>query len=271
MIESFDVAVVQMCSGPDKSENLETASRYVEQAARDGAQLVVLPELFNCLASFQQILSQAETIPGPTSEAMSRLARQLGITLLAGSLCEQADTANRGYNTSLLFNADGELVSRYRKIHLFDVDLPQGPSITESAWMSPGTTCCVTNTPVAKIGQATCYDLRFPELFRRLIDQGAELISVPSAFTRTTGKDHWHVLVRARAIENQVYVAAANQGGQHSPDLASFGHSLLVDPWGEILAEAKNESEQVIVATVRNERFEQIRSHVPCLNHRQLK
>ena len=114
MIESFDVAVVQMCSGTDKSENLETASRYVEQAARDGAQLVVLPELFNCLASFQQILSQAETIPGPTSEAMSRLARRLGITLLAGSLCEQADTANRGYNTSLLFNADGELVSRYR-------------------------------------------------------------------------------------------------------------------------------------------------------------
>ena len=235
-------AAVQLCSIPDKQRNLDAAEQLVRQAADAGAELVVLPELFNCLADFPTILAGAETIPGPTADRMSRLAAELQIHLCAGSICEVSGTANRGFNTSLLFDDTGELIQTYRKIHLFQIDRPEQPRLCEPDFMLPGRELAVVKTKLGVLGIATCYDLRFPELFRALIDQGVDTILFPSAFTFATGQAHWHTLVRARAIENQCFFIAANQVGSHTQSLRSYGHSLIVNPWGDTLAEAEGES-----------------------------
>ena len=199
MQNRLTVAAVQMNSGADCRDNLNNAVRLIEQAARNGAQLVALPELFLCLTRFEDVVAAAEPVPGPTSNTMSALATRWGIHLLAGSFCERSDVTGKGYNTSLIFGPDGQLLNRYRKLHLFDVDLPGQVVVQESKYMLRGDRMVVTDTPLARLGHSICYDLRFPELFRSLAQAGCEIMLIPSAFTRTTGQDHWQVLLRARA------------------------------------------------------------------------
>jgi len=260
------VAALQMTSGSDKSRNLATATGLVEEAAQRGAHFAALPELFNCLGAPETIMAQAEPIPGPTSQAMSELAARLKITLLAGSIAERASSGGV-FNSSLLFAPDGRQLSCYRKIHLFDIDLPGRVTFMESKFLSPGDRIRVTETPIGRLGQAICYDLRFPELFRCLVDREAELFVVPAAFTMATGRDHWEALVRARAIENQAYVIAPNQFGRHTPSMNSYGRSLIVDPWGTVLATAPD-GEAVITAVVQRTHQAEIRATLPAITHR---
>ena len=260
------VAAVQMTSVADKSRNLAIAKRLVKDAAERGAALVALPELFNCLGHPDEIVSQAEPIPGPTSQAMSDLAAECQVTLVAGSMGERSGT-DKIYNTSLVFGPDGALLASYRKLHLFDIDLPGFVTFRESHFMATGDRLVVTATSIGRLGQATCYDLRFPELFRLLIDLGAEVLVIPAAFTLATGRDHWEVLLRARAIENQVFVVAPNQYGHHGADLHTFGRSMIIDPWGTVLATAPD-GEGVITAEINFDRLDRIRSQLPSLQHR---
>ena len=266
-MSKFIAAAVQMTSGADKSANLTKATALVEEAARRGALLVALPELFNCLAEPQRIRAAAEPIPGPTSTAMSRLAARLGITLLAGSIGEQVEDAERVFNTSLLFSPEGEQLASYRKIYLFDIDLPQQLSYQESSIVQAGDRLVVTQTALGRLGQATCYDLRFPELFRRLMTADAEVLCIPSAFAVATGRDHWEPLLRARAIENQAYVIAPNQFGRHDSTIRTCGRSMIVDPWGIPLAVAAD-GETVVTAEIDLDRQQQIRRQLPALQHR---
>ncbi len=268
-------AAVQMTCGPDKNANLATAIRLVEAAAQRGATFVVLPELFQSLGPTSKMFEAAEEIPGETSRAMSDLAARWKLTLVAGSIAERdALSANmaeksprRVYNTSLLFGPDGQELARYRKQHLFDVDLPGRVSVQESAWCGAGTYECVSETPVGRVGQSICYDLRFPELFRRLADSQVEIIALPAAFALATGRDHWEILLRARAIENQAFIVAANQTGRVTPQLETYGHSLIIDPWGHVLASA-GDGEEVIVADLDFGRMREIRGQLPALAHR---
>jgi len=261
------VGAVQMTSGPDKARNLATAIRLVEETAARGAQLVALPELFNCLANPDIIVSQAEMVPGPTSLAMSELAARLRVTLLAGSIAQRVEGSDKVFNTSLLFSPEGEQRACYRKIHLFDIDLPGQITFQESGFMQAGDRLVVTETAIGRLGQATCYDLRFPELFRRLMDAGAEVLCVPSAFTLPTGRDHWQPLLQARAIENQTYVIASNQYGRNGPGIVTYGRSAIIDPWGVPLAIAAD-GETVITAEIDLDHQAEIRERLPALRHR---
>lgn len=257
-----------MCATLDKAANVATAQRLVEQAVDQGANLVVLPELFNGYGSLAEVVQAAEPIPGPTSEFCARLAEKLGIFLCAGSICEQSTTPGKGWNTSLVFGPDGNLVAKYRKIHLFDVAIPGGPNVTESKFMDAGAESVTTRFGAWNLGHATCYDLRFPELFRALATQNVEVLIVPAAFTSVTGRDHWEVLVRARAIENQAFVLAANQFGTHAAGVSSYGHSLVVDPWGDVLGRASGDREEVLIARLESTRLQSVRAKVPALTHR---
>ncbi|REJ70600.1 MAG: carbon-nitrogen hydrolase family protein [Planctomycetota bacterium] len=266
-VRPFVCAAVQMNSRLDKAANVATATRLVEQAHAAGAELVVLPEMFNCLGPLPEVVAVAEPIPGPTSEAMSRLAARLQITLLAGSICERSDAPDKGYNTSLLFLPDGQLTARYRKLHLFDVAIPDRVEIEESSFILPGDEIVCRATPLARLGMSTCYDVRFPELYRRLAAAASDVLCVPAAFTRTTGRDHWELLLRARAVENQAFLIGANQCGRHGRKLESYGHSLIIDPWGQVLAAAHDE-EAVISAELDPARLADVRQQLPSLEHR---
>jgi predicted amidohydrolase len=269
MSTEFLAAAVQLNSSEDKRACLRRAEHLVRQAADKGARLVALPEMFNCLGRFSRVVAAAETIPGPTTESLGKLARQLGITLLAGTICEQAGRSGKAYNTSLLFSPEGEILAKYRKIHLFDVDLPGRVTVRESRWIQPGDAPAAIATPLGKFGLSICYDLRFPELYRRLADQQVDILCVPSAFTKATGRDHWEVLLRARAIENQAYVIAPNQCGRHQPDLETYGNSMVVDPWGKVLARAET-AEDVVLAPIDLPFLRDVRRQLPALDHRTL-
>jgi predicted amidohydrolase len=262
-------AAVQLNSTDQKSANLETASRLVNRAAQLGASLIVLPELFNCLGEPAEIVRQAESIPGPTSELMSQLAAEHQVTLVAGSIAESVPDTSKVFNTSLLFGPDGQQVARYRKIHLFEINMPGKVSFCESDIVLPGKDIVVSPTECGRIGQATCYDLRFPELFRRLVDEDAEVIVVPSAFTSSTGPDHWEVLLRARGIESQTFVVAPNQFGQHAPQLTSYGRSKIIDPWGTVLATAPD-GEGLAIAEIDMDQIARTRDRLPSLKNRRL-
>jgi predicted amidohydrolase len=267
MPRTYRAAAIQMNSGEDSAANLATAAKLVEEAAREGAQLVVLPEMFACLGRWEVMVASAESIPGPTSRLLADLARRLKITLVGGSFCETSDSQGKVFNTSLLLGPEGNELARYRKIHLFDVELSDQMSFKESRWLAPGDRVASTTTECGQLGQAICYDLRFSELFARLADAGTEVLCLPSAFTLATGRDHWEVLVRARAIENQAYVVAANQVGRHTEQWVSYGHSMIVDPWGSVLALAQDD-EQIIVADIDLDRVAHIRSRLPALANR---
>jgi deaminated glutathione amidase len=261
------VAAVQLNSNGDKARNLAATDRLVREAAADGADLVALPEKWNLLAGGKELAAGAEPLDGPSLSAARDWARGLGIHLLAGSISEQGSEGGKASNTSVLIGPAGEDLAVYRKIHLFDVDAG-GVSYRESEFEQPGTEAVATAVGDLTIGMTVCYDLRFPELFRILALRGARVIAVPSAFTLATGRDHWEVLLRARAIENQVFVLAPNQVGEAPPHYSSFGRSLIVDPWGVVLATAPDE-ECFVSADLDLEAQDRVRESLPSLANRQ--
>jgi len=264
----FKAAAVQMLATSDTEANLQEAAKWVRAAAARGAELVVLPEVFNWRGSASATFSFAEFIPGPSSSRMAALARDLGVYLLAGSMLEKVAGADRVFNTSLLLDPGGRLVAKYRKIHLFDVNLDGDVVVSESKFRQPGHEPVVAHTRLCPLGLSVCYDLRFPELYRTLSQRGAQVISVPSVFTVPTGKAHWEILLRARAIENQVYVIAPDQIGQHPSSMDAYGHSMIVDPWGKVLAEAQG-SPGIICADIDLDYLAAVRKRLPALTHRQ--
>lgn len=263
------VAVVQLGSGPDMESNLTQAGHFTEKAASAGADLVVLPENFAYMGPPPGKLPLAEDLDGdgPIISWGKKLAQRLGIRLLMGSLPERSDAPGKVYNTSVLVDTNGDLIAAYRKIHLFDVDVPQGPSVRESETMVSGKDLVLAKTRWGLLGLSICYDLRFPELFRLLAVKGAFAALVPAAFTDVTGEAHWEILVRARAIENLFYVAAANLWGHHYEDRSSFGHSMIVDPWGVVLARA-DDGPGVALARLDPGEVARRRAALPCLDHR---
>ncbi len=268
-LSAYLVGAIQMTSTEDRARNLETALRLVEEAAELGAKLVGLPENFAFMGSEEARLAGAETLEGPTLSAVRELARRRRIHILAGSISERTDDPRRTSNTSALVGDDGSFLAVYRKIHLFDVAIPDGARYAESEGVRAGDQVVLAATALGRIGLSICYDLRFPELYRRLAALGAELLTIPSAFTLYTGKDHWEVLVRARAVENLAYVLAPAQVGKHGPRRETYGNAMIVDPWGVVLARCPD-GEGVCVAPFRRERLERVRRELPALKHRRL-
>lgn len=263
------IAAIQLTSGADKAQNLDTATRLIRRAAALGATFVGLPENFAWMGPESERTGAAEPLEGPTLSRMAELAREQQITLLAGSILEEGAPEGRCYNTSVLFGPEGERRALYRKIHLFDVEVHDGATYRESAAVAPGTEAVVAETALGTLGLSICYDLRFPELYRQLSARGATLLTVPAAFTLMTGKDHWEVLLRARAIENQAYVIAPAQWGRHSEKRQTFGHAMVVDPWGLVVARA-SDGEGVALASLDRELLQRIRRDLPALQHRRL-
>ena len=258
-------AVVQLNSDGDKAGNLAAAERLVRAAVADGADLVALPEKWNLLAGGEELLVGAEPLDGPGLTAARGWARELGIHLLAGSIAERGD-AERAFNTSVLIAPDGEDLAVYRKLHMFDVDAG-GVSYRESAHEQPGEEIVTAAVGEVEAGLSVCYDLRFPELFRILALRGARLLFAPSAFTAATGRDHWEVLLRARAIENQAFVLAPNQVGTAPPHFDSHGHSAIVDPWGRLLADLPA-GEGFVAADLHFAEQDRVRESLPVLANR---
>lgn len=257
-------AAVQLNSTGDKDRNLAAAERLVRAAAADGAELVALPEKWNLLAAGEELLAGAEPLDGPSLGAARAWAAELGIHLLAGSIAEQG--GEKAWNTSVLIGPDGEDLAAYRKVHMFDVDAG-GVSYRESEHEQPGSEAVTASLGDITAGLTVCYDLRFPELFRILALRGARLITLPSAFTLATGRDHWEVLLRARAIEDQVFILAPNQIGRATPHFESFGHSAIVDPWGTVLAIAP-EGERFVAAELDFAAQDEVRESLPSLANR---
>lgn len=258
--------MVQLRSSTDKDDNLRRAEALVRSAASEGAELTVLPEKFNLLGSRDDMVAGAEPIDGRTASWAAGLAAELGTAVVAGSFLEKADDGSF-FNTSLLFDSSGELVATYRKIHMFDVEVG-GMSYRESELETAGSEIVVADLDGTRIGMAICYDLRFPELFRILALKGAQLVVLPAAFTHFTGKDHWELLVRTRAVEDQVFMVAADQVGKVPPNHTLYGHSIVVDPWGKILAEAAD-GDSFAVADLNFNELERIRKELPALANRQ--
>jgi predicted amidohydrolase len=261
-------AAVQLSSTPDRDRNLEAADRLTRAAAAAGAELVVLPEKWPVLGTPEQTAAGAEPLDGTALTWARSTARELGIDLVAGSIAERVGGADRGANTSVHVGPDGEDRAVYRKIHMFDVEVG-GRTYRESEHEAPGDE--VVSSELANgegLGLTICYDLRFPELFRILAVRGATVVTVPAAFTETTTRDHWEVLLRARAIEDQCFAVAANQTGEPAPGIRTGGRSMIVDPWGLVLAQAPD-AETFIVAELDFERLRRIRTKLPSLANRQ--
>jgi deaminated glutathione amidase len=259
-------AAVQLNSNGDKERNLAAAERLVRAAAADGAEFVALPEKWNLLAGGEELVAGAEPLDGPSLTAARGWARELSIHLVAGSISERGREGAKPSNTSILIGPEGDDLAVYRKIHMFDVDAG-GVSYRESEFERPGGEPVTAAVGELTAGLTVCYDLRFPELFRILALRGARLIAVPSAFTLATGRDHWEVLLRARAIENQLFVIASNQWGEAPPHFSSFGRSAIVDPWGVVIATVAD-GEGFAAAELDFESQERIRASLPSLANR---
>jgi predicted amidohydrolase len=277
MSARFVAAVVQLTSTSDEAANWDAARGLIERAAALGARLVATPENTNYLGPHEEKVRRAEPLDGPTVGRFADLARRLAIHLLLGSFNERSDEPSRCYNTSVLLGPAGQVLAAYRKLHLFDVDVPGGVRFSESATCKPGDPAdpshglVVADTPLGRLGLTICYDLRFAELYRRLADLGADLLAVPSAFTLATGKDHWEPLLRARAIENQCFVLAPAQHGRHDDGglRESYGHAMIVDPWGLPLATAAD-GPGLAIAEIDLERAARVRRAIPVRQHRRL-
>ncbi len=264
------VALCQMNSAADLRANEAAAFELLDQAARGGADLAALPEVWPCQGSSTEVQAAAEPIPGPRSERLAEAARRHGIWIHGGSVLEAAD--GKVFNTSLVFDRSGELSATYRKIHLFDADPPGGQPSRESFVYSPGEQVVTAETEFGRIGLSICYDVRFPELYRMLAVAGAHILFVPSSFRRETGQDHWDVLLRARAIEDQAFVVAAGQWGTWGPpgrERRSFGNSLIADPWGRVVARAPD-GVGVTFADLDLDEVRRVREILPALRHRRL-
>lgn len=264
----FKTAAIQMSSINNKEVNLKKAEQFIHLAAKEGAKVIALPEMFNFSGKVEEKKENAEPIPGPTINYLRKLVKKLGIYLLCGSILEKVEEKGKNifYNTSIFLNPQGEIIAKYRKMHLFDVTLLDGSRWWESELITPGDEIVQVTTSEAVFGFSICYDLRFPELYRRLAKKGVQIVFVPSAFTLQTGKDHWETLIRARAIENQFYVIAPNQMGKDTQGKSWWGKSMIVDPWGTVLAKAP-ERETVIFAEIDLSYQQKIRENLPSLSH----
>lgn len=262
------VAAVQMHVGTDVSANLETATRLVTRAAEAGAAYVQLPEYATFLGPAERNPVVAETIPGPSSDYFAQLARQLKIQLHVGSLLERSDEPGKSYNTSLLFDPYGTLIATYRKIHLFDIEVPGEVAEQESDAISPGQELTVVELSEMTLGLSICFDVRFAEMYGAMARAGANVFAVPAAFASATGRAHWETLLRARAIEEHAYVIAAGQAGPGYDGWVSHGHSMIVGPWGDVLAEADGEHDDVILADIDCEEALRRRRQIPVLTAR---
>lgn len=261
-------AAIQMNSQADKAANLEATERLVREAASGGASLVLLPEKFNLLGNTKDYFAGAEPLGGETITLCASLAKELGLDLIAGSIVEKVEGREKLANTCVHLGPDGEIKATYRKIHMFDVEVA-GQVYKESDHEDPGDE--IVNTALAggeNLGLTVCYDVRFPELYRILALRGAQIETVPAAFTYATGEAHWELLLRARAVENQLFVVAANQFGFHDGDRRSYGNSMIVDPWGTVLARAGDEGEAVVAAELDFVAQSTIRDKLPSLANR---
>lgn len=265
------VAAIQMVSTPDVDANLDCARRLLRQAAAEEAKLAVLPEYFPIIGDDEQLKLQYQEPfgDGPLQDFLAQAAKEHGFWLMGGTIPLQASNSEHVFNSCLLFNPDGECVNRYDKIHLFDVcvDQKRDESYNESNTIEAGNQVVVAETPFAKIGMSICYDLRFPELYRKMVDSGVDIITVPSAFTETTGSRHWQMLLRARAVENLSFIIAPNQGGQNTERRKTWGHSMIIDPWGEILV-SMEKGPGVICADLDFAHMRELRNAFPALQHR---
>lgn len=263
-------AAIQMRAGSDKEQNLRCAESLIEHAARREARLVVLPETFNWRGPRSGLAAAAEDLEGPSLQLMARIARHHHLFLVAGSISERIGADPHTYNTSVLFDPDGRRLAVYRKIHLFDVELSGEVVVRESDIRRSGSEVVCIDSAIGRVGLSVCYDLRFPELYRRLATAGVTIITIPSAFTYPTGQAHWEVLVRARAIENQAFVIAPGQFGRNVHGYREYGNSMIVDAWGRVLARASADSEEVITARLDWAELDRVRRELPALAHRRL-
>jgi predicted amidohydrolase len=262
------VAVCQVNSRADRSMNLATARELLERAATAGADLAVLPEYVDYLGPTAGA-PKPEPVDGEFASTFAQAAADLGVWVVAGSFHETGPDDDHTYNTSLVFDRTGRLAATYRKIHLFDIDIPDRVSYHESRTVAPGSDVVTVEIEGVRVGLSICYDLRFPELYRQLAVAGAQVLLVPAAFTAHTGRDHWEVLLRARAIENQCYVVAAGQIGDHDPGQRCYGRSMVVDPWGTVVAQAPDVV-GITIADVDLDRVQTVRRDVPSLANRRL-
>lgn len=266
---TLNVAVIQTDPGVDKDANVERAFALAREAAAGGAEFITLPETFHFRGHSEQRREAAEEIPGPLSRRLGQLAAELGVYLLGGSYNElphDPEADPRTFNTSLLFGPDGSQLAEYRKIHLFDVTLEDGKEIRESSRNQPGDRSVMVDLPFGRLGMTICYDLRFPELYRALARAGAEILVVPSNFAMQTGRDHWEVLLRARAIENGAWVIAPATCGNGGTTFSAYGRSMIIDPWGTVVACAPD-VEGVTTATIDLARVRKVRTSLPSLQH----
>jgi len=262
------VGAVQMHSGADKQSNLAKAEALLDVAIEKGARFIALPEIFNICGNWEVLKANAEPVPGPTTDRLCRKARESRIYLLGGSVLEVAEGTDKVFNTSVLIDPSGKIIARYRKIHLFDVTLGDRVVIKESDAMVPGDELVTAETDYGTVGLTICYDLRFPEIYRELAVRGAKLIFIPSSFMDSTGKDHWNPLLRARAIENQVFIVAPNEIGPiPGTKMLRHGRSAIIDPWGTVLAQA-SDTEGVITAELDFDYLLKVRRELPSLAHR---
>jgi predicted amidohydrolase len=260
------VAAIQMNSTDNRDLNIEKAENYVKEAVKGGAELVALPEYFSYLSTEGEEIPFAEPMDGPLVKKMRRLAKDLKIYLLCGSIPEKIKRSKRIYNTSILIHPKGKIIGTYRKIHLFDINIKGKAAFKESHFYEGGKEVVLVKTDKGKYGMTVCYDLRFPELYRTLALKGAEIIFIPSAFTSYTGMFHWMALLRARAIENQVYIIAPAQVGRHGPKRSSYGNSAIINPWGKVIA-LLQEGEGIIQANIDLKYLKELRKSFPCLEH----
>lgn len=274
------VAVGQLTSTGDRAQNLRICKDLAIQAKAKGAALLCLPECFSLVgSSWRETVAAGQSLDGPIVSEMRALAKEQGLWLSLGGFpekrppplnTESGDEENEKiYNTHLIVDGKGDIQAVYRKIHLFDVNIPNGPVLQESKYTAPGSSVVVIDSPIGRLGLSTCYDLRFPEMYEALVTKGAEVLLVPSAFTVPTGQAHWEILLRARAIETQCYVLASAQAGQHNEKRASYGHSLIVDPWGKVQEDAGGEaSPALVMAEIDLGKLHEIRAKIPVQLHR---
>lgn len=266
-MREFTVAVCQMDSKDDKEANVDQALEFLDEAAEAGADLVSFPEMFTFMGSDEGSLESAEPVPGPTTEKIAEKAETYGFHVHAGSMYEEADQEGKVYNTTVVFDDEGEIVTTYSKIHLFDVTIGDEVVTEESAKVEPGDGAVTAETDLGTLGLSICYDLRFPELYSTLSDQGADVIFVPAAFTLFTGKDHWEPLLRARAIENQAYVVAAGQIGDKPEGVPTYGKSMVIDPWGNVVGRASDRV-GMFTSEIDLGYVEEVRRELPSLKHK---
>jgi predicted amidohydrolase len=262
------VAAVQLSSGTNVSSNLEMAVELIHDAATRGATYIQLPEYFYYLGPAKGNASVAESIPGPTTARLGTIAKERGVTIHVGSMLEAWGDADKCFNTSVIIGRDGEVGATYRKIHLFDIHVPGVNVQQESNAILPGQQLVVADLPEFELGMSVCFDLRFPELYRSLALDGASVLAIPSAFNAATGRAHWEVLVRARAIENHAFVVAAAQVGTTTEGIATHGHSLIVGPWGDVISESLADGPEVITAVIEPEEVHRRRSQIDVLQLR---